>query len=327
MKSFEVGVLLLVLVLPGCKSGGSGAGDGNIQVVATVGMVADLVRNVGGEHVTVTQICGSGVDPHLYKPTSDDVHAIIDADVVFYCGLRLEGKMSDTLEKVGRTKPVVAVAEGIDPSKLMSAGVGGQAALEHGDPHVWNDISMWSQCVDVIRDELSTFDPQHAEEYQANAAALSDQLAALHRWGVETVATIPAESRLLVTSHDAFNYFGRAYGLEVQGVQGISTESEAGLQRINGLVDLLIERHVGAVFIESSVSAKNIEALIEGAQSKGHSVAIGGELYSDAMGPSGTYEGTYIGMLDHNLTTAALALGGQVDAGGFQGKLRTEAKH
>ncbi|KAA5540395.1 manganese transporter [Roseiconus nitratireducens] len=318
----------------GCRGGSQDAREpSTVHVVATVGMVADLVRNVGGPHVRVTQICGPGVDPHLYKPTRDDVQSIMQADVVFYCGLFLEGKMTDTLARVGERKPVIAVAEAIPPAELLAPEDDGATGDEptaagssrHPDPHVWNDVALWSQCVDVICESLSEYAPQHAEDFQSRAQDYRRQLEELHRWGVESMGRVPEQSRLLVTSHDAFSYFGRAYGLEVMGVQGISTESEAGLQRINALVDTLIDRNVSAVFIESSVSAKNIEALIEGAQSKGHTVEIGGELYSDAMGEAGSYEGTYIGMLDHNLTTAARALGGDVPAGGFQGKLRSRS--
>lgn len=337
MQNRIFGLILLAGLTLGCNSnnpqngtatGNSGTKDA-IQAVVTVGMVADLVRNVGGEQVSVTQICGAGVDPHLYKPTRDDVQHIMESEIVFYCGLLLEGKMTDTLEKVGRTKPVIAVTNAIEPTRLIGGEKGGTVGGErpHGDPHVWNDVSMWSQCVDTIRDELTKLKPEHADQFAANAAAYQTQLSELHEYGVKAIATIPEASRLLVTSHDAFSYFGRAYGLDVRGIQGISTESEAGLQQINGLVDLLISRDVEAVFVESSVSPKNIEALIEGAASKGHEVAKGGLLYSDAMGPDGRYEGTYIGMLDHNLTTATRALGGKADAGGFRGKLSGKVEH
>ncbi|MCL4164416.1 UNVERIFIED_CONTAM: hypothetical protein GTU68_057281, partial [Idotea baltica] len=185
-------------------------------------MVADLVRNVGGEQVDVNQICGSGVDPHLFKATRDDIQSIMAGDIVFYCGLMLEGKMSDTLVKIARKKPVFAVTEMIDESLLISAdGFDG-----HPDPHVWNDVSAWSQCVDAVESALSEFDPAHAAQYRSNAKAYRAKLAQLHQYGVEAVATVPKERRLLLTSHDAFNYFGRAYGIEVQGVQGLSTESE-----------------------------------------------------------------------------------------------------
>ena len=343
LKNDRIGLFLLTALLVGCggsqpasKNGAGGTKAGNkIQAVATVGMVADLVHNVGGDYVEVTQICGTGVDPHGYMPTSDDVRDIMAAEVVFYCGLMLEGKMVSTLETLGKSKPVIAVTTAIDASRVISdsaseretesaAQIGGTV---HGDPHVWNDVSMWSECVDVIREQLSRQQPEHADAFAANASTYQKRLAELHEYGINAIATIPEEGRLLITSHDAFSYFGRAYGLDVQGIQGISTESEAGLQQINQLVDLLIKRDIKAVFVESSVSPKSVESLIEGAADKGHKVSKGGTLFSDAMGAEGSYEGTYIGMLDHILTTATLALGGEADAGGFQGKLSGAAEH
>lgn len=318
----------LLIGITGCSSRGEArtasssdvhGGDYPIDVVATIGMVGDLVREVGGENVQVNQICGAGVDPHLHKPSRDDVRMILDADVVFYSGLMLEGKMGDTLVKVARSKPVYAVTEVIDESALLSP----EEFEGHYDPHVWNDVSAWSKCLDAVERAMIEYDPDHADDYQKNAAAYRDKLAALHKYGQEAMATVPEQGRILVTSHDAFNYFGRAYGLTVHGVQGISTESEAGLHRINELVDLLVDQGVRALFVESSVSPKNIEALIEGARSRGHDVVKGGVLFSDAMGVEGTYEGTYIGMLDHNITVAAGALGGLVDPGGLNGSLET----
>ncbi|MEZ6087945.1 MAG: zinc ABC transporter substrate-binding protein [Pirellulaceae bacterium] len=291
-----------------------------IEVVATTGMVADLVRNVGGAHVEVRQLLSSGTDPHLYKPTRDDVQAILAADIVFYSGLMLEGKMGDTLERTSRRKPVKAVTEEIDESLLLEP----ENAQGHPDPHVWNDVKTWSQGVDIVAQALGEIDPEHDSEYQANAASYRKQLDTLHEYGVNSLATVPEANRILVTSHDAFNYFGRAYGLEVLGVQGLSTESEAGLQRINELVDLLVQNSIQAVFVESSVPSKNIEALVNGAASRGHTVRIGGELFSDAMGPADAYEGTYIGMMDHNFTRVAAALGGEVPSRGMQGKLSDE---
>ncbi len=291
-----------------------------ISAIATVGMVGDIVENVGAEHVAVQQIMGAGVDPHLYKATRDDVQTIMQGDIVFYAGLMLEGKMSDTLIKVARNKPVVAVTERIDESQLLEP----EDFAGHYDPHVWMDVAAWSKCVDVVAEALAEFDPDHAQQYKANADAYKDQLAQLHQYGLKSLATIPQDSRVLVTSHDAFNYFGRAYGLEVQGVQGLSTESEAGLQRINELVDLLVGKKVPAVFVESSVPRKNIDSLVEGARSKRHEVVVGGELYSDAMGTTGTYEGTYIGMLDHNITLVARGLGGEAPERGMLGKLSKE---
>ncbi|QDT99756.1 metal ABC transporter solute-binding protein, Zn/Mn family [Gimesia aquarii] len=288
-----------------------------IQAAATVGMVADLIKNVGGDHVNVTQIMGSGVDPHMHKATRDDVQTIMNADIVFYSGLMLEGKMADTLIKVSRNKPVYAVTELIDEKTLLEP----DDFDGHYDPHVWMDVAAWSECVDAVQTALSNFDPTHAKDYQENAKVYKQQLENLHQYGLKIVKSIPEESRILITSHDAFNYFGRAYDLNVQGVQGISTESEAGLKRINELVNMLVNKNIKAVFVESSVSKKNITALIDGAKAQGHDIIIGGELFSDAMGEPDTYEGTYIGMLDHNFTTVTRALGGTAPERGMQDKL------
>ena len=288
-----------------------------IKAIATIGMVADIVRNVGGDHLRVTQICGAGVDPHLYKATRDDVQTIMSGDIVFYSGLMLEGKMTDTLIKVARSKPVIAVTELIDETQLLEP----EEMDVHYDPHVWMDVKAWSECVQAVSKSLASFDPRNALAYQGNADAYLDQLAKLHEYGLKSIGSIPEATRVLITSHDAFNYFGRAYGLEVLGVQGISTESEAGLQRINDLVDVLVEKNVKAVFVESSVPRKNIDALVEGANARGRRVIVGGELFSDAMGTIGTYEGTYVGMLDHNITLVTRALGGNAPERGMQGKL------
>jgi manganese/zinc/iron transport system substrate-binding protein len=286
-------------------------------------MVADIVRHVVGSRVEVTQLMGAGVDPHLYKPTRDDVLTIERGDVVFYSGLMLEGKMTDTLIKIGRGKRVYAVTELIDEKRLLEP----EEQAGHFDPHVWMDVSAWSECVTAVANALSEIDAPHADEYRTRANTYREQLAQLHAYGEKSIGSIPSASRVLITSHDAFNYFGRAYGLEVQGVQGISTESEAGLRRINELVDLIVERRVPAVFVESSVSPKNIEALVEGARARGQAVRIGGELFSDAMGTSGTYEGTYVGMLDHNFTTVTRALGGDAPELGMRGQLSPRRNH
>ncbi|HPP25574.1 MAG TPA: zinc ABC transporter substrate-binding protein [Phycisphaerae bacterium] len=291
------------------------------KVVTTVGMVTDIVANVTGDKAAIHRLIGSGVDPHLYKPTRSDVIALMEADIVFYSGLMLEGKLAGTLEKIGRTKPVVAVTEAIDRAYLLAP-----PDLEgHPDPHVWMDPSAWAKCVEAVVDALAEWDAANAEFYRANARAYIKQLEALHAYGKKAIATIPEQSRLLVTSHDAFNYFGRAFGLQVMGVQGLSTESEAGLQDLNRLVDVIATRNVKAVFVETSVPAKNIRALIEGARSRGQEVVIGGELFSDAMGEPGTYEGTYIGMIDHNITTVTRALGGEAPSRGLHGKLSRPA--
>lgn len=287
------------------------------KVTTTVGMVNDIVRNVAGDKAKTTAIMGAGVDPHLYKPTRDDVAAMISSDVIFYSGLMLEGKMADTLIKVGRNKPVYAVTELIEEKFLLEPeDFGG-----HYDPHVWMDPSAWGKAVEAVGKSLSEFDPANAAEYKKNAAAYAAKCEELHAYGKKVLATVPEEARVLISSHDAFNYFGRAFNLKVMGVQGISTESEAGLQQINELVDFIVKNNVKAVFVESSVSPKNIEALVGGVKARGKDLKIGGELFSDAMGEEGTYEGTYLGMLDHNITLVTRALGGEAPAKGLGGKL------
>jgi len=284
-------------------------------IVCTVGMITDVVRNVAGNRAQVEGLIGEGVDPHLYKPTRDDVIQLDRADVIFYNGLLLEGKMTDLFVRMASSgKTVRAITESIleNPGYLLQKDDGS----EYTDPHVWMDVSAWRTGVGVIAQTLAAFDPENGAEYLANAEAYSETLAGLHTYAQEAMATIPEEQRVLVTAHDAFQYLGRAYDLEVRGVQGISTESEAGVKDLENLIDFIVERRIPAVFIESSVSDKNVRALVEGARARGHEVTIGGELFSDAMGESGTYEGTYIGMIDHNVTTIVNALGGQ--AAGFR---------
>ncbi len=314
--------------LSGCETSASltrlnGPDESAIEVVATVGMVADLVRNVGGPHVRVIQLMGQGVDPHLYKVTRDDVRAIFAGDVIFYSGLMLEGKMTHTLRQMASRKPVIGVAEGLPRGRLIGSddSVGHAVADDHPDPHVWMDVSMWADCLEEIVETLSAWAPQHRDDFQLNAQRYRDELMALHQYGLESIKTIPPQRRWLITSHDAFSYFGRAYGLDVAGVQGLSTDSEAGLMRINQLVDAIVQRRIAAVFVESSVPRKSIEAVIDGARSRGHRVMIGGELYSDSGGPQHTYEGTYVGMMDHNFTLITRGLGGSAPAAGFQGRL------
>jgi len=317
-------VALLVAVAVGACSDKAapdpGAAGGPYRIVATVGMVGDITEHVAGDKAEVSVIIGPGVDPHLYTATRDDVVEMRDADIIFYNGLLLEGRMTDTLIAVARSKPVYAVTELLNDDYLIEA-------QGHHDPHVWMDVSAWSRAVEVVARSLAEFDPGNAGYYARNAERYQKQLAALHEYGLQRIATIPGSrggnEPLLITSHDAFNYFGKAYGLDVQGVQGLSTESEAGLKRINDLIDLIVKTGTAAVFVETTVSRQNIEALIEGARARGHEVKIGGELFSDAMGPEGTYEGTYVGMLDHNLTTATRALGGDAPARGMQEKLNT----
>jgi manganese/zinc/iron transport system substrate-binding protein len=272
--------------------------------VATTGMVADSVRNVGAKHVKVTALMGPGTDPHLYKANERDIRLISGADMVFISGLHLEGKLGDVLRAAGKAKPVIAVADILDTATLREPP-GNPGAH---DPHVWFDVSMWASTLDAVKDALVRQDPEHAADYERNAETYRTQLRELHEWCRQTISTIPESGRVMITAHDAFGYFGRAYAIEVRGIQGISTESEAGVREINDLVDLIVSRGVKAVFVESSVPRKNIEALIEGAKARGGDVRVGGELFSDAMGAEGTPEGTYIGMVRHNVETIVNAL-------------------
>lgn len=289
------------------------AAQDRLTVVATTGMIADAARQVGGELVDVTALMGPGVDPHAYRQTRTDIVATAQADLVLWNGLYLEAQLEDFLLELAETKPVVAVAETIPPTQL----IGSEDYEGRFDPHVWMNPNLWSRVVLATRDAMIAAHPEGAEVFTANAAAHLGELAELAVYSQTVLASVPAESRVLVTAHDAFNYFGAAYGFEVVGIQGISTESEAGLQRIAELVDVLVARDIRAVFVESSVSDRNIRALIEGAAARGHEVVIGGELFSDAMGEPGTYEGTYIGMIDHNATVIAAALGGEAPERGM----------
>lgn len=329
MRQISVRWLVAVAIaavawVPGVARAGSGPepearvgreGAAALRVVCTTGMIGDMVREVGGERVEVTVLMGAGVDPHLYKATRSDVAALAGADVVLYNGLLLEGKMTDTLVRVATSgKRVVALTERLAEDRLLEP----DGAEGHADPHVWMDPALWATGVDVVRDTLAAADPEGTDLYRSGAAAYSARLAALDAYARGVLASVEPSARVLVTAHDAFGYFGRAYGFEVKGIQGISTESEAGVRDVERLVDLLVSRGIPAVFVESTVSERGVRALVSGAQARGHSVSVGGELFSDAMGKAGTWEGTYLGMIDHNVNTIARALGGTVPEGGFR---------
>jgi manganese/zinc/iron transport system substrate-binding protein len=265
-------------------------------------MVADIATNVGGQHVEVTALMGEGVDPHLYKASPADVSQLNRADIILYSGLHLEGKLAELLERMSRRKPTVGVAERIAPDEILKDAHGAR------DPHVWFDVSLWSEAAAATADALAEFDSPHAVSYRANVAAYRSRLVELHQYAKDQLATVSSDHRVLVTAHDAFRYFGRAYGVEVRGIQGISTDSEAGVRQVKELVDFLVERKIKAVFIETSVSDQNIRSLLEGCAARGHQVVIGGSLFSDAMGKAGTAEGTYEGMVRHNVDTIVAAL-------------------
>lgn len=302
---------LLSLACGGCfgpREQGSPAGETAepLRITCTTGMVGYNVERIGAAHVRVTSLMGPGVDPHLFKASQRDVHHLTEAEAIFYNGLNLEGKMGDLFEKMRASgKATVPIAEeGVDRSLLRSPA----AFQGHPDPHIWFDVSMWSQTLKPIVSALSALRPEGRVEFEENAEHYRKELEHLHEECRTRLAEIPRERRVLITAHDAFGYFGRAYDVEVIGLQGISTSSEYGLADIRRIVDLIAARKIKAVFVESSVPRRSIEAVVEGCKARGHAVTIGGTLYSDAMGDAGTPAGTYPGMVRANLDTIVGAL-------------------
>lgn len=303
------GLLLLSLLLSSCGQTASQAapksGERPIRAVTTTGMIADIVRAVGQERTGVISLMGPGVDPHLYKASEGDVTRMAEADVIFYNGLHLEGKLSEVFEQMERLEiRTVAVAEAVDPEALL-------APPEFEglyDPHIWFDVAMWMNAVELVRDTLVTMDPDNATLYQTNSENYLRELAELNEYVRQQAGRVPAGQRVLITAHDAFNYFGRAYGFEVRGLQGISTASEAGTADVQELAAFIAERKIPAVFVESSVPPRSIEAVQAAVRARGFDVSIGGLLFSDAMGNPGTPEGAYPGMVRHNIDTIVAAL-------------------
>lgn len=296
---------LAVACSPGDKPDtGNTPRSGKLKITATIGMIADVAGNIAGDHAEITGLMGPGVDPHLYKATQGDLQKLSGADLVLYNGLHLEGKMSDIFEKMASRVPTVAVTDRIPHDKITSPP---EFKGQH-DPHVWFDVKLWMNAAERIRDALIEVDAAHKEDYARNAEAYLAKMKELDAYATEQMATIPSEQRVLVTAHDAFGYFGRAYGIEVMGLQGISTAAEYGLHDLEHLATVIAERKIKAVFVESSVPKKSIEALVRGVEGKGGQVRIGGELFSDAMGAAATPEGTYLGMVRHNVDTIVKAL-------------------
>lgn len=303
------------LLLGGCRS--QSIEPSTPAIVATVGMVADIARVIAGPGCAVSGLIGSGVDPHLYRPTRDDAIRVLKARLVLYVGLHLEGRMQQLLERSGVAGEPFAVGEAL-PKDRLRRGEGSQAP----DPHVWMDLSLWILAGDAMLQAIVERMGDRVAGASERWGRLRWQLERLDRFAMECFSTIPEAHRWLVTSHDAFGYLGARYGLRVEGIQGLSTDSEAGLRRIRGLVREVVERRLPAVFVETSVSSDGMEAVLQGAAGAGHRVQLGGSLFSDAMGPEGTYQGTYLGMWDHNITTITRALGGSVPEGGFRGWIR-----
>ncbi len=291
-------------------------------IVTTIAQIADVVSHIVGDKMDVDSLMGEGVDPHTYRMNRYDIAALTKADIILYNGLYLEAQMEDALERMAENKPVIPLAETIDSSLLLMS-------LDYenkNDPHVWMDVRKWMAVTSKALEVIKEFDPANADFYDKNASAYLIKLEQLNGYVETVLASVPENERVVISAHDAFNYFGSAYGFEVIGIQGLSTASEAGLKKIEDLVELIVSRKLKAVFVESSVADRNVRALIEGAQARGHEVTIGGTLFSDAMGSAGTYEGTYIGMLDHNSTVISRALGGSAPLAGMSKQL-TLAQH
>lgn len=303
-------ILLLTFVLIGivaCSPADESASDGKLNVVTTIGMIADITRVVGGEHINVNGLMGPGTDPHLYVASAGDVDKLQEADIIFYNGLFLEAQMEDVLEQLGENKTVVPVARSVDASRLLGSPI----YADEFDPHIWFDVTLWQEAVRVVRDTLAEEDPDNAADYEANAEAYLVELDELHVYVAEQADRVPEQQRVLVTAHDAFSYFGAAYGFEVLGLQGISTESEASTGDVQDLAEYIAINEIPAIFVESSVPVRNVEAVQAAVIERGFAVEIGGSLFSDAMGDADTPEGTYLGMVRHNIDTIVGALLGE----------------
>jgi manganese/zinc/iron transport system substrate-binding protein len=302
----------LILLLAGCGPASAQPGPEDlssrpINVVATTGMITDIIQNVGGPRVDVEGLMGPGIDPHLYKASAGDVSLLQNADIIFYNGLHLEAAMAGVLERMNdRQVRTVAVTDGIDRELLLTPPEFEGAY----DPHIWFDVSLWQSAVHTVRDAFIELDPANEKQYEENAKIYLDSLQELHEYVLSQVERIPPDKRALITAHDAFNYFGRAYGFEVRGLQGISTASEAGTADVTQLTDFIVENQIPAIFVETSVPQRNIEAVLAAVRDRGFEARIGGSLYSDAMGNPGTPEGTYQGMVRHNIDTIVAALTG-----------------
>ncbi len=298
-------IFTLLLASCGSENDRSAAqADGPPRIVATTGMLGDAVANLVGSQAQVETLMGPGVDPHLYKATHGDLERLESADIIVYNGLHLEGKMVEVLERLAKEKPVIAMAEMLRTRTLISADNFESAY----DPHIWFDVSLWTRAIKHLRDTLSGFDFLDSDSLMNNTRTYVGKLEALDKEVKETLAPIPLESRVLITAHDAFGYFGQAYDFEVRGLQGLSTLSEFGLRDRVDLVDMIVRRNIKAIFVETSVSRQAIDAVIESSRERGHELMVGGRLFSDAMGEPGTEEGTYIGMIRANVRTIAAGL-------------------
>ncbi|WP_242092285.1 metal ABC transporter solute-binding protein, Zn/Mn family [Aestuariivivens sediminicola] len=298
----KISVLMAVMILLfSCKN--EKKEHSPLRVVTTTTMITDLVKQIGGDLIEVRGLMGSGVDPHLYKASEGDVTKLTNADIIFYNGLHLEGKLVEVFEKM-KNKKTVAIADALDKSTL----IGSEYFASNYDPHIWFNVDYWKQATNFVVNTLSETLPEQKDFFEANGTDYIEQLDALKAKITNTIATLPLEKRILVTAHDAFNYFGAYFNFEVVGLQGLSTATEAGVQDVQNLAAFIIERRVKAIFVESSIPKRTIEALQAAVLSKGHEVTIGGTLYSDALGDADTVEGTYLGMFEYNVNTIVNAL-------------------
>ena len=295
--------LVIFTLLVNCKN--TKEMNGKLNIVTTTSMITDLVTNIGGDKINIQGLMGSGVDPHLYKASEGDVSKLANAHMIFYGGLHLEGKLVEVFEKMKRQHiKTIAVSDALDQNTLISS----ESFAGNYDPHIWFNVDYWIQITQYVADNLSEADPENKSFYEENAKTYKEKLNVLKKKLETIIETLPQDKRILVTAHDAFNYFGKAFGFEVVGLQGLSTATEAGVQDVQKLASYIIDENVKAIFVESSVPKRTIEALQAAVQSKNHDVAIGGTLYSDALGNAGTVEGTYIGMFEFNVSTIVNAL-------------------
>lgn len=295
--------LFLTVLLVSC--GTKGSNNGKLNIVTTTTMITDMVENIGGDKVNVEGLMGSGVDPHLYKASEGDVSKLYNADLIIYNGLHLEGKLVEVFEKMdSQGKATLAISDAIDTSTL----IGSEYFASNYDPHIWFDVDYWAAMTTYVTEKLTEADPENADFYAANRDTYLEKIKVLKEQLTATISELPKEKRILVTAHDAFNYFGRKFDFEVVGLQGISTATEAGVQDVQRITQFIIDNNVKAVFIESSVPRRTVEALQAAVKAQNQEVEIGGELYSDALGSAGTPEETYIGMFKHNVETIVNAL-------------------
>jgi len=295
--------LLIFGVLFNCKN--TKETNDKLNIVTTTTMITDLVKNIGGDKINLQGLMGSGVDPHLYKASEGDVSKLANADLIFYGGLHLEGKLVDVFEKMGRQNiKTIAISDALDQNTLISS----DNFAGNYDPHIWFNVDYWIEITQYVAEQLSAANPENKDFFETNAKTYVEKLLVLKEKLHVTIETLPQDKRILVTAHDAFNYFGKAFGFEVVGLQGLSTATEAGVQDVQKLASFIIDKKVKAIFVESSVPKRTIEALQAAVISTGHDVAIGGTLYSDALGNAGTVEGTYIGMFEFNVNTIVNAL-------------------